>query len=238
MSVLNTAKIVFIAIICAGCNAAFASEEFRFRVLLDDDEIGFHSFRVANEGNRQTVDISADFDVTFLAIPVYSYEHRNREVYSKGCLDEIVSSTDDNGDRFAVNGTSEGDVFSLTTQDSQRQIEVPCVMSFAYWNTDFLKQSRLLNSQNGEYLPVSVDYQGMETLQIGKQTVPAKRYSVRNPGKEIDITVWYSEDSGKWLSLESRVSDGKIIRYLPVEARTVAQAGTQAAVRAERRSRK
>lgn len=238
MSAFNTAKSIFLAIICTGCNAAFANEELRFRVLLDDDEIGFHSFRVANEGNRQIVDISADFTVTFLAIPVYSYEHRNREVYSKGCLDQIASSTDDNGDRFAVNGTSEGGVFSLTTHAAQRQIEAPCVMSFAYWNADFLNQSRLLNAQNGEYLPVSVDYKGMETLQIDEQTVPAKRYSVRNPEKEIDITVWYSEDAGKWLSLESRVSDGKIIRYLPVGARTVAQAGAPAAVRAEQRSRK
>ncbi len=200
---------------CVGLASASSEEELLFRVLLDDKEIGFHSFRVAEEAGRETIEINADFDVTFLAIPVYSYDHSNREVWNNGCLETIVSSTDDNGDEFSVDGKSQGRFFEVATNRAQRQLDAPCVMTFAYWNRDFLQQSYLLNAQTGEYLPVDIGYEGVEQLRIDDRALDAARYNLSNADEELDITVWYDESSGKWLSLESKVGGGRTIRYLP-----------------------
>jgi len=197
-----------------GLAATSDAREYRFRVLLDDDQIGTHSFRVKRDAGRDIVEINADFAVKFIGITVYSYDHDNRELWRDGCLERIESSTDDNGDKFAVDGRDQGASFQLATQDGERQLDAECVMSFAYWNRDYLAQSRLLNSQNGEYLEVDVESGGVERLRFDQREVSAERYRLRNRERDVDITVWYAQQTGEWLCLESRV-DGRVIRYLP-----------------------
>ena len=193
-----------------------AASELLFRVMLDDKDIGVHRFSVARQDDRELVEIEADFRVTFLAIPVYSYDHRNREVWRDGCLVRIESKTDDNGDEFRVEGEDRGDRFVVATQDGTIELDADCVMSFAYWNREFLTQGRLLNAQTGEYLPVSVEELGIETLRLGDAPVEARRYRLSNRDEDIDISVWYATDSGRWLSLESRVGGKRVLRYLPI----------------------
>lgn len=194
-----------------------SAEDLVFRVLLDDQEIGVHRFNVERRQERELVEIRADFDVTFLAIPVYSYDHRNREVWRGGCLERIESATDDNGDAFRVDGRDVGNRFVVSTADEQTEIEADCVMSFAYWNRDFLSQGRLLNAQTGEYLPVELEDRGTEKLRLGDATVEARGYRLLNREEDLDISVWYEPDSGRWLSLESKVGGKRTLRYLPLD---------------------
>ena len=122
----------------------------------------------------------AEFDITFLAISFYTYDHVNRETWVNGCLDSIVSLTDDNGDEFRVEGRDRGASFELATQDGQVELDDGCVMTFAYWNRDFLAQPRLLNAQNGEYLKVEVADEGVDEIRLGERKVSSNRYRVRN----------------------------------------------------------
>ena len=200
------------------------ASELLFRVMLDDRDIGVHRFHVTRQEDRELVEIQADFDVTFLAIPVYSYDHYNREIWRDGCLVRIESKTDDNGDEFRIEGEDLGDRFVVSTQDATTELDADCVMSFAYWNRDFLTQGRLLNAQTGEYLPVSVEDLGVEALRLGDESVEARRYRLSNPDEEIDISVWYDAGSGRWLSLESRVGDKRLLRYLPLADAAAEQA--------------
>jgi len=208
---------LWLAAACCGAQAAAVPEQrLLFRVLLDDSEIGYHRFHISGQGQQQLIEIDAEFKVKFLGITVYRYEHRNREAWRQGCLDSIASSTVDGGDEFRVEGRRRDDRFPLSTQDGEREIEAGCVMTFAYWDRDFLQQDRLLNAQNGEYLAMEVSDEGVEDMQLNGQPVAASRHRLVNAEKEIDITVWHRQDDGRWLSLESRV-DGRIIRYLPAD---------------------
>lgn len=215
------ASLVFGLWLAAACGqlqaAAAAEQDLVFRVMLDDREIGYHRFRVSAQDGSEVVEIDAAFKVTFLAIPVYRYEHHNREIWRRGCLESIVSATDDDGDEFRVEGRRTEQAFEVSTLDGKRSIESACVMSFAYWNPDFLQQDRLLNSQNGEYLAIDVEPGGPGELKLQDGPVAASSYRLRNTDKEIDITVWYARDNDRWLSLESRVEGGRVIRYLPAD---------------------
>ena len=189
-----------------------ADQELVFRVLLDDSEIGYHRFHVMQREQQQVIDIDARFKVTFLGIPVYRYDHRNRETWRQGCLESIVSTTEDGGDDFRVDGRDTGAQFEVSTLDGAAELDAGCVMSFAYWDRDFLRQNRLLNAQNGEYLAVEITAEGVEELQVNDRTVSASRHRLVNSEQEIDITVWHALEDGRWLSLESRV-DGRVISY-------------------------
>lgn len=180
-----------------------------FTVYLDKKKIGNHSFEVTNVSGVTEVISEANFKYTILLIPAYRYEHTAAERWSNNCLVGLDARTNANGDRIQVSGERTGGSFTVLT-DEQPAYLPECVMSFAYWNPDFLDQPRLLNPQTGEYVSVRVEEAGTDVLQIRGESVPARRY--RLTAYEVDLTLWYSEDN-EWLGLESVAEGGRIIRY-------------------------
>ncbi|MEZ5583025.1 MAG: DUF6134 family protein [Candidatus Competibacteraceae bacterium] len=197
--------------------SAFATEnaqqEWRFQVLLDDDPIGFHAFTLRADGEERVLDSRADFDVKFLFINAYSYEHQATERWAGDCLRRIEAVTDDNGTRYTVDGTLERERFVVKTAQ-ERNTMPACIMSFAYWNPAILEQKQLLNTQTGAYVDVAVSFAGQESFALGNQQITADRYLMEAEGKRISL--WYSAEDRRWLGLESMTEDGYRLRYQPL----------------------
>jgi hypothetical protein len=192
-----------------GMESGVTEQEWRFRVLLDEREIGYHSFRLSSDAGQQVIDSEARFRVSFFFIPAYRYDHVNRERWGDDCLLDIRARTEINGDLLSVSGGRNDDAFVLRSEGGERRLD-GCVMSFAYWNPAFLEQTRLLNSQTGDYLDVDIKPVGQETLTVRGLDVPATRYSLTAP--TLSMNLWYSADS-RWLGLESVTSGGRKLRY-------------------------
>jgi hypothetical protein len=182
---------------------------WEFTVYLDKKRIGRHSFEVTNMAGVTEVISEANFKYTILLIPAYRYQHTAAERWSDNCLVGLDASTNANGDRIQVSGERTGGSFTVLT-DEQPTYLPECIMSFAYWNPDFLEQPRLLNPQTGEYVSVQVREAGTDMLQVRGETVAARRF--RLTAYEVDLTLWYSDDN-EWLGLESVAEGGRIIRY-------------------------
>jgi hypothetical protein len=208
----------YLAVAVLGCLAslqpitayASAEQEWRFRVYLDDREIGHHHFTLTRDGRQERLATQAKFDVRFLKIPLFSYRHDNVERWSDNCLEQISSNTDQNGKKFRVEGQATGDAFQVRTNTGERALPA-CVSTFAYWDKSFLQRDRLLNSQTGEYLDVEVDYLGEKPLALQAAEVRAHHY--RLTANKLDIEVWYSLDD-RWLALQSTTDSGRLLRYV------------------------
>ncbi len=186
-----------------------AEQTLMFDVFLDGKKIGYHRFEIDGPRSNAAVRSEAKFDVKFLFVTAFSYRHTAQESWAGGCLDEIQARTDSNGKQLNVVGARTDDAFVIET--SEREAELPeCVMSFAYWDPGFLEQPRLLNPQTGEYLEVEVEDLGSDVVRLDGREVPAR--SVRLTARQMDITLWYSENS-EWLALESVAKGGRILRY-------------------------
>ena len=157
---------VSVLAITAGSDVS-ASEprEWAFQVFLEDKPIGRQVFRATEDGGERRVSIRADLDVKFFFINAYSYRHTNEEVWRDGCLHHIESTTDDNGTPFRVLGAQRDATFVVETGKREMTLE-DCVWSFAYWDEGFLTQRKLLNSQTGEYEPVTATLVGDETIEF------------------------------------------------------------------------
>jgi len=183
--------------------------EWRFRVFLDDREIGYHDFYLTGSDDIRHLRSVANFEYKLLFVRVYHYEHENVETWSGDCLQRIESRTDANGKPYEVEGWRENGAFRV--EASAGEATLPgCVMSFAYWNPDFLEQPRLLNTQNGEYVPVEVSDPVPDTLEVRGELRPSYRY--RLAAGPLKLNIWYSADR-QWLALESEVSGGRMLRY-------------------------
>lgn len=188
------------------------SNAWRFRVLLDEKEIGYHDFFLAGDGEHRQLRSVARFEYRLLFVKLFDYEHENLETWSGNCLQSIRSRTDSNGDLHTVSGRRGDDAFNVVSNEGAASLP-DCVMTFAYWNPDFLQQSRLLNTQDGSFLDVVVSPPVVEELVVGGKPLTSYRY--RLVAGEMQLDLWYSAEK-EWLALESEVAGGRILRYEPV----------------------
>jgi hypothetical protein len=198
----------------ASANANLAEQaRWEFEVLLDEKRIGYHDFNVSEVDGVQTVTTEARFDVKLLFVNVFSYRHKNTEVWRDNCLTSISAETASNGKDFIVRGQADAETFRMRSGSLDNELPA-CIMTFAYWNPEFLRADQLLNSQTGEYENVSVVIEGEEVLAVKGQDIQAIKYSLSLAAGPISL--WYAADDHRWLALESIVKGGKVLRYEPV----------------------
>ncbi len=182
---------------------------YDFKVLLDDEEIGTQRFMVSAEGDRTRVQVDASFDVKFWLFTAYSYRHSNVEVWEGQCLHEMRAQTNDNGDEFFVRGRYQDGRLRLKTHEGRRTVE-GCVKTYAYWNPDWFRDSRLLNSQTGELQRVEISTVGKETITV--RGTPVRTEHQRIKSEKFTIDLWYTENR-EWVALQSTTSDGGKLFY-------------------------
>ena len=199
------------ATIASSTSSGATEKSWKFRVWLDDTPIGYHQVSVNNENNIKTVYTQANFDVRFLFVPVYSYSHETRELWENGCLVNIKSTTDDNGDGYFISSMQQEEELALQTQDGMSSLS-GCVRTFAYWDIELLQSERLLNTQTGKYESVTVTDMGTGYLNLDEEQIEARRFKL--VAADLTIDLWYTSDM-RWLALESVTESGAVLRYLP-----------------------
>jgi hypothetical protein len=181
--------------LCA-CSAGAQATEWNFRALLDNKPIGSHRFVVNADGDARTVLSEARFAVKFFGITAYRYQHTATEQWRGDCLNELTSTTNDDGKASKVH---------LTPAELKG-----CAMSFAYWNPLIQTQTRLLNAQTGAFENVQVSRVGTGTLSVRGTPTTATRWRITGPAQPIDV--WYSSQ-GDWVGLDSTVAGGRQLSY-------------------------
>lgn len=186
-----------------------AESKVTYDVYLDDKLIGSHRFEFRDDGDRLLLRSEASFDVRFLFVTAFRYRHENRETWKDGCLADIDAYTDSNGKLFDIEGEQGASGFVIQDADGTRELD-DCVRSFAYWNPAIRQESRLLNSQTGEYEPVSFADEGEDVLTIDGREMTTRRYRLGTARG--DIFLWYTPDD-RWVALDAPAKGDRRIRY-------------------------
>lgn len=202
------------AFVFAG-TATAQTQSWRFEVFLDDASIGHHHYSLRNSVDssaERELKIEARFNVKFLFINAYRYAHDASERWRGNCLAALTARTDDNGSKSEVDTESQGAQLSaiLFAATHAREPVEGCLMSFAYWNPDMLRQTRLLNAQTGKIENVTIASLGEEKINVRGTPTLATRYRVS--GAKHPIELWYGADRA-WLALQSTLDGGRRLRY-------------------------
>lgn len=189
--------------------SAAVQKKWEFEVFLDDTAIGYHHFVLHDKGAERELSSEARFNVKLLFVSAYRYVHGASERWRDNCLISLSARTDDNGKELTVGAEQQGERVTITTVRG-RETVAGCVMSFAYWNPQILRQARLLNSQTGQYEAVRINAIGEETINVRGAPVKARRYRISGPKHPIDL--WYGPDDN-WLALQSALDRGRTLHY-------------------------
>lgn len=201
----------------ASCSAALPSvahggevgKSWDFRVFLDDKAIGTHRFDLVEQGEQRRLTSQARMAVKILFVTAYAYDHHDVEHWQGDCLDELTSKTDDNGKKHHVDVERRDGKTIVRTERAIRS-HGPCTLTFAYWNPAMLRQTQLLNAQDGEYIDVKITDAGADSILVRGVKTPARRFELRS--KKLSIDLWYSQQD-EWLQLESQTEHGQKLIY-------------------------
>jgi hypothetical protein len=203
-------KIAYLLILLLITSTNMMAQEWKFNAILNDKVIGQHTFKV---DNKKTVS-SADFHIEFMFMDIY-YKHVSEELWAQGCLTKIVSKTDDDGKIYEVNGLLKDNEFLIKTNKLSESLP-PCIMTFAYWDPNILKQTKLLNSQNAEWLDIETTLIKQESLIIKGREIITNHYVLKGTkegNERLVIELWYDEKMN-WVGLKSPTPIGDIFYKL------------------------
>jgi hypothetical protein len=179
-----------------------------FRAFIGDTDLGTHKMRWAVQGETLIVNIEIDLGARVLFLPVYSYKHRSQETWRGGNLVAIATTTDDDGDKFSVNGELKDGAFQVKSTKFTGAAPLPLAPT-SYWAYSNLKTPTWLNTQSGEILKKQVAAKGVETIKTRTGEIKARRYEVTG---DLDVSLWY-DDKNRWV--KSRfVAGGNTITYV------------------------
>lgn len=204
--------------------AAPAAGRWQFAVTLDGRPVGEHRFEVRPGDGADAWSVSSDarYRVTLLGIPVYRYSHEAQERWQGGCLRQLSARTDDNGQPLTVRAEPDGDGLRIHTLAGAAAAPQPdaaaagarvapgCLMSYAYWRPDLVRQSRLLNPQTGRVEAVRFTPAGTQALPVDGRELPAQGWQLSVAGST--VVVWYLP-SGRWVGLDATVAGDRQLRY-------------------------
>lgn len=182
-----------------------------FSVARGADDIGEHVVDFTLEGDDLHVEIAIRLEVTFASVPVFRYEHVNREHWRAGRLLALESHTDDDGTAYAV--TARAVAGGLAVEGAEGRLLVDAgTLTTAYWHPRTVHQDRLIDTQKGRLLSLENRYLGRDTVEVAGELLPASRYGV---GGDLAMTLWYGPNA-QWcgLAFDGR---GKEVRYRAVE---------------------
>ena len=183
-------------------NFAYA-EVWEFDAVLNDKVIGQHTFIYEDE--KTVSDANFKFEYLFMD---FIYQHKSSETWQGNCLKTISSKTDDDGDMYDVSGYMEVNQFMVTTNNKTSELPL-CVMTFAYGNPKILDQKKLMNSQNGEYLDVDIQFLREENHMVKGKDILTDLWQIEAKGDdgELLVHIWYDKNMN-WVSLKSQTPIG------------------------------
>lgn len=179
-------------------------EDLHFDVFRDGSEFGSHRIQFEKRGDGKTaVSIDIDLAAGILGFDLYNYEHHNEELWDGNKLVRLNSTTNNDGEDLYVDASKQGDKLEIDASKNDGHAELG-IFSTSYWNYNIVKQSKLLNSQNGEV--IDIEFLPLEDEKPGHSCY-------RSKGK-LKLDICYEEESKKWASLAFEIK-GHNITYKP-----------------------
>lgn len=179
-----------------------------FKVYRNGSEIGHHRVKFSQDGERTVADVDIELSVTFASIRVFHYKHVSREIWKDNQLVSINSTTNNDGDPMQLVLARNQD--SVTIQGTKFTGQAPgTLVPSSYWFKDTIKQTQIIDTQNGRVFPVEIKEIGKETIEAAGQPLVATRYTLR---EQLEMNLWY-DDQGNWVKTSFN-SDGSKIDYV------------------------
>ena len=173
----------------------------RFDALLGRNKVGETSVTLSRSGGRVIVDIDARLRVSILGIINFNYHLSNRETWRNGVLQELRSTTDNDGKPEFVIGHRVGNGFQIDASGFQGVVPGnPATTS--YFTSEFMQRPTWISTQSGKPLNLAIANRGNEGFATSDGNLACTKYSTSGG---LDINLFY-DSNDEWVGSNFRVA--------------------------------
>jgi hypothetical protein len=165
-----------------------------FDVVRKGKDIGDHSYSFSGKSAAFTVKVATDIivKVPLIRTTAYSFKHKSVESWKGGKLQQLSSSTNDDGEPHQLKTASKG------------------TLPASLWNDDIVRSGKLMNTIDGKIMKVRVADLGSETVKTKQGNVSAHHYRLSG-GLARDV--WY-DGNGNLAQVMFKADDGSTVMYV------------------------
>jgi hypothetical protein len=171
-----------------------SSGSLNFDVVRKGKDIGDHSYRFSGQSGKFTVQVATDIavKVPLIRTTAYSFKHKSVENWAGGQLQQISSSTNDDGEPHQLKTASKG------------------ALPASLWNDDIVRSGKLMNTIDGKIMRVRAADLGTETVKTKRSAVSAHHYRLSG---DLARDLWYDND-GNLAQVMFKADDGSTVMYI------------------------
>jgi hypothetical protein len=181
-----------------------------FDVVRDGEVVGQHVTAFSHEGLNLIVESKMNLEITFLSVPVYTFDYRSLEKWSDGVLSYLEVDIKDGADQIKISSLRNTEGLTIIAPSGTFRVRGP-IISTNHWNADVVRQSRVINTLTGKINQVKFSNRGEERIPVKGGYVLATRYDYL--GELTDTSAWY-DAMGRWSKLEFKARDGSTVEYI------------------------
>lgn len=188
-------------------------ETIQFNVYRGNSEFGTHEVRFQRDGEELVAEVSVRLRAGFGPVTVFRYEHDSVERWRDGQLVALEGETLKDGNRFPVQAARNGSGIvseGVLPEGERHTEELPRdIIPSSHWRGYEEDLGRILNTEHGDAMPVTITDMGMEEIEADDGTIQARRIRLE---ATLTVDLWYDEN-GFWAGCEFEAR-GQSIRYV------------------------
>jgi hypothetical protein len=185
-----------------------ATETLEYAIMRNGEQIGTHRVELRRTGKETSVNLETNVEVKVLFITAYKFQHTATERWLNGRLVALNSATDDNGTQHKLTAALKGAALQVEADGKAVQVDKNIIPG-SLWNPELVRQSVMLDTQNGQVMPISVVDGGSEQVTVESGPAPAHHYTIKG---KFSQDVWY-DNRGRLVQSQLVGKDGSIIIY-------------------------
>lgn len=165
-----------------------------FDVVRKGKDIGDHSYKFSGQNDNFTVNVVTDIavKVPLIRTTAYSFNHKSVESWKGGQLQQISSSTNDDGEPHQLKTANKG------------------ALPASLWNDDIVRSGKLMNTIDGKIMSVRAADLGTETVKTKRGNVSAHHYRLSG---DLARDLWYDSE-GNLAQVMFKADDGSTVMYI------------------------
>lgn len=182
------------AVLAPSAGAVAGSRDLGFAVYRKGGKIGEHAFRFAPHATGASrVTSELDLAVKLAFVTVYRYRQVGEEEWDGDLLLRTRIETDDDGEATRVTARADGGRLRVAGPVGDYALPMGAMTDLGFWHQRVTRQAVLIDSQNGELVPVAITPGPLEPVEAGGATIDARRFAlVASRGRA--GTVWFDAD--------------------------------------------
>jgi hypothetical protein len=179
-----------------------------FAIQRNGEDIGRHKVTFKRRGERLEVRIKVTVDYRLLFIPIYRFEHDAHEIWKDGALQELRTTTNDNGESYDVVVQPRETGMLLTVNGEEHDVRRDAVPS-SLWRQDMARSGQLIDPADGEVMRVNVSDAKWVQVTVRGATIRARYFVMTG---DLERELWY-DSAGMLVKVRFSGDDGSELQF-------------------------